>query len=70
MKKWVDFNALEVYNAFELEPFFEVVQENPIPFMDRWMDIDKIQNANQEIANTNYRLNSYIDDTKELLERL
>ena len=32
--------------------FFEVVQENPIPFMDRWMDIDKIQNANQEIANT------------------
>lgn len=70
MKSWVDFNALEVYSAFGLVPNFEIVQTNPIPFMDRWMDIDKIQNANQEMANTNYRLNSYIDDTKGVIERL
>lgn len=70
MKAWVNFNAVEVYKAFDVECDFEILTTNPLPFMDRWMEIDKIQNANQEMANTNYRLNSYLDDTKGLIERL
>ena len=33
--------------------------------MDNWIDIDKIQNAQQEESGNNYALNSVVDDMTE-----
>lgn len=34
-------------------------------YMNRWMDIDKQQNANQEQQTGSYLLNTVVDDLKD-----
>ena len=36
--------------------------DNPLKWMDNWLNPDKIQTANQEIANGNYLLGVVVDD--------
>lgn len=60
---WV---AKPCYNELELQwdsdKFLEQPSKNPLPFMDEYGDRDKIQNANQEIENNNYRVGQVDDD--------
>ncbi len=58
--EWVEYKATVVASTCKI-PFKEV-KENPLPWMDIWMKIDKMQNPNQEAPNTNYLLNSITDD--------
>ncbi|AGN51628.1 ribonucleoside diphosphate reductase subunit beta [Vibrio phage eugene 12A10] len=67
LKEWVEYKSQIVYNKLELEQPFEAVQDNPLSWMDRWLDIDGFQQAAQETDLTNYRLNSVVDDTESLL---
>ncbi len=62
LKEWVDYNAWEVYDLFGIE---RERGENPIPFMNNWMNIDRFQTANQEADNTNYVLNAVKRDFGE-----
>jgi ribonucleoside-diphosphate reductase beta chain len=63
--EWANWNAQEVYLLFGILPKFDMLVQNPLPFMDKWLDIDLIQNAQQEGDGTNYLLNSFINDITE-----
>ncbi len=63
--EWVDWNAQDVYMLFSITPPMNIQVVNPLPFMDKWLDLDKFQNANQEGDNNNYRLNCFVNDIPE-----
>ncbi len=64
-KQWVNYSAQEVYETLGFELPFEKITESPLPFMDKWINIDKMQTAAQETQLTNYKLNSWVDDIAE-----
>ncbi len=64
-KQWVNYSAQEVYETLGFELPFEKIIESPLPFMDKWINIDKMQTAAQETQLTNYKLNSWVDDIAE-----
>ena len=71
LNEWVDYNTQAVYDGLGLssEIPFERVQQNPLKWMDNWIEIDKFQNAQQESDGNNYALNVVKDDvTNEELE--
>lgn len=69
LNKWTQYNAQQVYDTLGFELPFERVLENPLPWMDQWLDINLTQNANQEGENANYTLGSVIDNLgSEILE--
>lgn len=71
LNEWVDYNAQAVYDGLGLssEIPFERVQQNPLKWMDNWIEIDKFQNAQQESDGNNYALNVVKDDvTNEELD--
>jgi len=53
------------HNILGFDLPFEKITESPLPFMDKWINIDKMQTAAQETQLTNYKLNSWIDDISE-----
>jgi len=61
LKEWANYQATTIAGNVGIE-FEHKLYENPLPWMDYWMDIDKTQVANQETDNTNYLLNSVIND--------
>ena len=65
LDEWVRFNAQDAYSVLGLVNPYGVVAENPLPWMENWIDINKNQNANQEADNNNYTLNTVIDDVGE-----
>ncbi len=65
LKEWVYYCAKPMYDFLGIEFSFDVVTKNPLPLMDKWMEIDKQQNANQEQDNTQYLLNTLVDDAAE-----
>lgn len=40
--------------------------ENPLKYMDRWLDLNAHQHAQQESSSSNYVLNSVVDDISDL----
>lgn len=62
LQEWVQYKSQLVYQKLGLEMPFDVVEVNPLPFMDNWLDIDSQQTAAQEADLNNYRLNSVVDD--------
>lgn len=62
LKEWVLYNAQVIYKEFGLESEHVAIGENPLPWMNSWIDIDKTQNANQEATANNYILNAVKDD--------
>ncbi len=67
LKEWVDYKSQVVYTKLNLDAPFEVVETNPLPWMEGWLDIDAQQTAAQEADLNNYRLNSVVDDTKVMV---
>lgn len=67
LKEWVQYKTQVVYDKLDLVKPFESVKNNPLPWMDNWLNIDSYQTANQEADNNNYRLNSVIDDTEDMV---
>lgn len=47
------------------ESFGVIPKENPLPYMDTYMDRDLIQNANQEIESNSYRVGQTVNDMQE-----
>ena len=66
LKEWVNYKAQVVYKKLDLKRPFNVVEDNPLPWMEGWLDIDSQQTAAQEADLNNYRLNSVVDDTKSM----
>lgn len=61
---YVDYNFVDIYETLQL-PHNITVTTNPLPYMDNWLNLDKRQNANQEKDQTNYVLNSIINDVPD-----
>lgn len=71
LNEWVDYNAQAVYDGLGLSEDiqFDRIKQNPLKWMDNWIEIDKFQNAMQEADGNNYALNVVKDDvTTEELE--
>ena len=54
--------AKPLYETLELDYTFPLVEQNPIPYMNKYIDPSLIQTAAQELELTNYRVASVIDD--------
>ena len=67
LNEWVDYNAQSVYDGLGLSDSipFERVKQNPLKWMDNWIEIDKFQNAQQESDGNNYALNVVKDDVTD-----
>lgn len=62
---WVAWNAKECYDLAGLNDApmaLACPSKNPLPWMQNWIEVDKVQNANQEGDNNNYALNVVKDD--------
>lgn len=59
MKNWVRFNARAVARFFEISDLvdFPLPEENPLPFMQNWLDISKNQSSPMEEHNNQYKVN-------------
>jgi ribonucleoside-diphosphate reductase beta chain len=65
-KAYVRYMAAPVYKVFGLETGFDVPTENPLPYMEDYIDSSKFQSAAQEINLTNYNTNVIVDDTANM----
>ena len=67
LNEWVDYNAQAVYDGLGLSDNipFERVKQNPLKWMDNWIEIDKFQNCMQEADGNNYALNVVKDDVTD-----
>ena len=59
---WVQYNAQDAFDLLGIDLPFDRVHSNPLPWMNNWLDINRVQNANQEGDNINYTLNTVVDD--------
>lgn len=63
LKDWVLYSALDVCTELGIEasevlpPGWHFPKKTPLPFMDKWIDISKIQPAPQEQDNGQYKMN-------------
>lgn len=62
LKEWVYYNSAPLYRKLKMKPDFKVPRNNPLPWMDKWLDPDKIQVASQEIQRTDYKVNTAKND--------
>lgn len=65
LNEWVLYNAQDLYRFLGIDNPYPVIKNKPLVWMDNWLDLNKTQNANQESDNTNYRLNSVLDDSED-----
>lgn len=65
MKEWLWHNASPIYRRLKLPYDFPATSKNPLPWMDKWMNPDKVQTANMEIQKTEYKLNVSSTDIDE-----
>lgn len=57
LKDRVAFDAGDVCAFMGIKPKFVVPRKNPASYMDKWIDMSKIQNSNQEQNSGQYKLN-------------
>lgn len=62
LNKYVDFLSAPIYDLFGLSMDFERLQEDPLPWMSQYIDLNQIQLASQESQTINYQVNSTLDD--------
>jgi ribonucleoside-diphosphate reductase beta chain len=66
VKEYVKYMSVPVYAVFGLELPYSAPTENPLPYMEDYVDSSKFQSAAQEINLTNYNTNAMLDDSSEL----
>lgn len=71
MIDWVHFSSTDVARFFGLEKevAFPLVDENPLKYMEAWLDMSKIQASNQEEDTAQYKVGvMQRDDENEIFE--
>lgn len=67
LDEWCKYNMQNVYDTLGLQLPYERLTKDPLPwFATDWVDLNSHQNANMEANNTNYQLNSIVDDGSEV----
>lgn len=62
---YVHYMSAPVYIALGLEPP-RVIENNPLPYMDKYIDPSKMQTANMELQNSSYLIGTIEDDTSDM----
>lgn len=66
LKSYVAYTALPCYEQLGLEypvsVLGEKITKNPLPYMDKYIERDTVQQANQELVNNNYRVGQTVND--------
>lgn len=66
LKSYVAYTSLPCYEYLGLEYPYEIlgdkITKNPLPYMDKYIKRDTVQNANQEQVNNNYKVGQTIND--------
>ena len=62
LKKYVFHISKPLYDRLEIDFDFEVVESYPFPWMDKYIDPDLMQTAQQEAQSSNYLVNATLDD--------
>jgi ribonucleoside-diphosphate reductase beta chain len=63
LRDWVIYCAADAMSVLGMKPELPVPRQTPIPFMDRWIDVSKIQNSPQEEkGRTQYKTNMLRDN--------
>lgn len=66
LKSYVAYTSLPCYEYLNLDYPYELlgdkVTKNPLPYMDKYLKRDTVQNANQEITNNNYKVGQTVND--------
>lgn len=57
VSQWVLFNAKDVASVFKLKTKHSYPKSNPMPHLEKWINMNKNQAANQEQDNPAYKLN-------------
>lgn len=60
LRKWLYYNASFPVSFFKLNDLYkhQIVETNPLPFINKWIDINAVQSSNQEQDNNNYTANA------------
>jgi ribonucleoside-diphosphate reductase beta chain len=64
IKRFVKYTSQDVYDFFGMPLKWDRVTENPLPYMDKWLVIDKNQASPQEESIGNYLLGGFVDDSE------
>jgi len=62
LQEYVYYIAKPVFDYMGLEWYYPVVTNNPLPFMDKYVDRNLVQGANQEIQNISYLIGNVDSD--------
>ena len=65
LKGWVLYNAKEVLDYFDIEHSYDIPAKNPIPFVEDWIDINRIQASPQQEKNAQYMVGMVTDDISD-----
>ncbi len=68
LKQWVLYSAADVYRVFDipLPTEYKFPRDNPLPYMENWIDISKTQPAPQEQQNGQYKVNVLVRNDDNL----
>lgn len=66
LQEYVLYMAKPLYDALGVQYDFDVIKENPLPYMEKYINPSNMQSAPQEINMTSYRVGAVIDDTSDL----
>lgn len=69
LKQWSCYNAKDVYNFFKIKPISNRIvlpKNNPLPFMEDWLNISKKQPSPQEQDVAQYKVNLMVRDDEEI----
>lgn len=66
LKEYVQYMAKPLYDFMGVDYSFETYKENPLPYMDKYIDSSKVQTAAQELQLTAYNIGDIEDDTDSL----
>lgn len=66
LQEYTQHMALPVYEFMGLDFKFEKIKENPLPYMEKYIDPSQMQSAAQEIQITSYNIGAIVNDTDGL----
>jgi ribonucleoside-diphosphate reductase beta chain len=66
LKEYTLYMSKPVYDSMGISFDFEVIKENPCPYMEKYIDSSKVQVAAQELQLTAYKIGAIKDDSENI----
>lgn len=66
LKEYTQFMAKPLYDAMNIDYKYDVINKNPLPYTEKYIDPTKMQVAPQELQLSSYKVGAIKDDTDDL----